>query len=201
MQNVFQGQTAQALGVAPELIQQAGGGDTPAHFQAGAERIRRMRQDQRLEMQTAEFEAKQETHDLVLNDEPAEEAVRYWNAVVSPSAGLDKEQQLQLMERVVTDAEKQRPKYKWVQKQPPDPATIAQRYMGQMQPVIEQLRTQGFTGFKPRLSVSMGTDTGDITPKDLFDMTLTHQANLSRARVIDVPVEEALEDMWRKPRV
>lgn len=187
------------LGVDPALFEQIGEGDP----QAGVERVRGMREKERLAFQekqldqrlsqTELFKGMSETHDLRPAPDGAQQALRYRNAVLSPASGVDAKQRLELLNRIVEDAENQPAELQWVRKPPPSP----QDHVKGLVPVFDEFTAQGFevrasvgNDNKTTFSVTRPTDTGEVTPKDFFEMLTRHNIQQSKAIFQDVPLEQ-----------
>jgi hypothetical protein len=152
MQNAFEAQMAQREGVSPDDIRAQdpsgqndfGAGLQVVESQNDKERLafQEKQLDQRLS-QTELFRSMSETHDLKPAPDSAQQALRYRNAVLSPAAGVDAEQRLGLLNRIVEEAENQPAELQWVRKPPPDPAQTAMSFFENMAPAIKQAEEMG----------------------------------------------------------
>jgi hypothetical protein len=198
MQNVFEGQMAQQLGVSPDVIAEAGQGD----FQMGVERVRGMRQDQRLQEDRAQAGIRLNAalqkagilnnFDIVPDEQTAHEAVRNYNAVMG-DPNVPNEQRLEILNRIAGDIE--------------DPSNFPMKLVRkQKMPFPEAKQFIDGLALEPGSSVTMkvpirgeevtvrrtaptAKDTGEITPKDYFELLLKTNTAQSRALVMDVPLE------------
>ncbi len=195
-QDVFEGQMAQQEGASPDAIRAQdpsgqndfGAGLQVVQAQNDEERLafQEKQLDQRLS-QTELFRGMSETHDLRPAPDGAQQALRYRNAVLSPASGVDPKQRLELLNRIVEDAENQPASLQWVRKQPPDPAEVATKQIEGMQPLLDGLAKMGYTDARLSFSADGKTTVSVTTEKSRdSDITLPSGATMSRTKAVDL---------------